>query len=220
MKKNEKLLEVCLLIWNKCNDDGVQVQQAMHDICIREELDFQAVHYYYYQKFRKNCANFNHHHFNNKLTYAQVCKLILLVQSYARELTPLSTREVAGIVERHFQVRMSLQGIRSLLMRYSVDLRPGRTKPISAPRTNPSLLVDCNAFAEKWDALVNGGRLTQSALVTYDETVVGFNAGKWEAQRWMLPGEPNHTIGGKGLRTGSLIHFVSAAGEYLLAFGF
>ena len=102
-------------------------------------------------------------------------------------------------------------------MRYSVDLRPGRTKPISAPRTNPSLIVDCNAFAEKWDALVNGGRLTQSALVTYDESVVGFNAGKWEAQRWMLPSEPNHTVWGMGLRIGSLINFVSAAGEHLLA---
>jgi len=103
------------------------------------------------------------------------------------------------------------------LKRHSQFVHAGRTKPISVPRTDPALIVDCDEFAKQCDALIATKRLTASSLVTYYETVIGFNAGKWKAQRWMLPGEPNHALGGKGVRIGSLINFVNAAGEHLLA---
>ena len=98
------LLVACLEIWKMCNDHHVQIKQAMIEVCSSNELDFNAIRYHYYQIFRKSPAYFVHHRLNNKLTFAQETMLILVVQSYARELTPMSTEDVRRFVEQHFRV--------------------------------------------------------------------------------------------------------------------
>src|SRR3989338_5949393 len=152
----------------------------MVDVCASYQLVLHSVRYHYYQIFRKSPVYFVHHHLNSKLTYAQSCMLVLIVQSYARELSPISTKEVARFVEQHFQVQMTLLAVRLFLRRHPQFLHAGHTKPISIPRTNPALIVYCEEFAKQSDALIATGRVTASSLVTFDETVVGFNAGKWE----------------------------------------
>ena len=160
-----------------CNDSHIQIKSAMLDVCNANNMNVNVVLNHYYKVFRRIPAYFVHHHLNQKLMFAQVSLLILIVQSYARELTPMSTKEVACFIERHFGVKLTVRAVQTFLKHHPQFVH-GHTKPISVPRTNPALIVDCDAFATQWDALIATGRVTPSALVTFDETVIGFNAGK------------------------------------------
>ena len=193
------------------------LESAFSIVCQRYGLGREHLRNYYYRHFLNEGAEFLHHHGNSALSYSEACKLIVVIQCFARERMRLSTAEIVTFVENHFHKKWALSSARRFLRAHPEFVKGCHTKSISIRRTDPSLFVDYEAFAEQWNDEVQHKQMTACSLVTYDETIVSYSAGRWRAERWNFPGDTNDEKGGKACRVGSLINFINAAGEHLFA---
>lgn len=142
----------------------------------------------------------------------------MVARHFSRIGDPLTAPEIADIASSISGRKVSLSWAYEAVSKKLVLVDYGKGQVITKSRTKAGNLDFCMKFAEDWDKHMQQNAVGPNQLINFDEKLVSFRDRNFSFKRALNADGKHNRHGAKDFRIGSLVSFVSAAGEVVALF--
>jgi len=161
--------------------------------------------------YHRHRTDAGHVHGNSTLTAQQDATLVGVVQAFSINNLPMSTRQIADLVQTHWRKGVSLDWVQRWVGAHRRLLSLRACTAVADKRAGPQVFCDVQAFCGELELFLTEHSFLPDAVFNYDETRVVQRGGRLTTHRVVFKDRDN-AVSTRHNTLASLLTFVAASG--------